>query len=129
MAIWLNMLAIAVAGALGSVSRYLITVAASAVPGGSSMLGTTLANVIGCAAIGALGEYALFDDAFAERTKLAIRVGFLGGLTTFSTFAAESTLMAANDRWGGATLYVAANLLVGWTALLASAALVRGWMT
>lgn len=129
MATWLNLTAIAAAGALGSVSRYLLTVAAAAVPGGSSMLGTTLANVLGCAAIGALGEYSLLDDAIGERTKLAIRVGYLGGLTTFSTFAAESSLMAGSDRWGAAMVYVGANLLFGWTVLLASAALVRGWMT
>jgi CrcB protein len=129
MTTWFNLAAIAVGGALGSVCRYLITVAAAAIPGGSSMLGTTLANVIGCAAIGALGEYSLVDDALSERAKLAIRVGYLGGLTTFSTFAAESTAMAGTDRWGAAMLYVAANLVLGWTVLLGTAALVRGWMT
>ncbi len=129
MATWLNLASIAIGGALGSVSRYLITVAAAAVPGGSSMLGTTLANVIGCAAIGALGEYSLLEDAISERTSLAMRVGYLGGLTTFSTFAVESSALAGSGRVGGAMFYVAANLLVGWTALLASAALVRGWMT
>jgi CrcB protein len=127
MSTWINLVAVALGGAIGSVSRYLITRLADAIPGGSTMLGTTLANVLGCAAIGALGEYSLVDGAISERAKLAIRVGLLGGLTTFSTFAAESTSLAASDRWGGAGLYVASNLFIGWAALLAGAALVKGW--
>ena len=116
-------------GAVGSVSRYLITCLAATIPGGSTMLGTTMANILGCAAIGALGEYSLIDDALSERLKLAIRVGFLGGLTTFSTFAAESASMAGANRWGGAGIYVAANLFIGWAALLVGAAIVKGWTT
>lgn len=128
MATWLNLAAIGMAGAVGSLSRYLITLAAAAVPGGSTLWGTVIANLLGCAAIGALSEYGLADDGISERLNLAIRVGFLGGLTTFSTFAAESTALAVGDRWGAATLYVAANLLIGWAVLLAAASAVRGWM-
>ncbi len=129
MTTWLNVLAVAAGGALGSVSRYLLTVAAAAIPGGSTMLGTTTANVLGCAAIGALAVYAELDQIASERTALALRVGFLGGLTTFSTFAAESTGLADEGRWAGAGFYVAANLFLGWAALVVSAAIVKGWMT
>ncbi len=126
---WVNLIAIALGGALGSVCRYLVALGAAAIPGGSTMLGTTIANVLGCAAIGALGEYALVDETISERAKLAIRVGFLGGLTTFSTFAAESAALAGSSRWWGAGSYVAANLLIGWIALWMGAAIVKGWMT
>ncbi len=127
MSTWLNLAVIAVGGAIGSVSRYLVTRLADAIPGGSSMLGTTIVNILGCAAIGALGEYSLVDGAIPERLKLAIRVGLLGGFTTFSTFAAESASLAGTGRWGGVGLYVAANLFFGWAALVAGAALVKGW--
>ena len=81
MTTWLNLLA--VGGALGSVARYLITLASAAIPGGSPMVGTTIANVIGCAAIGAFSEYVVLTEHLSERTQLAVRVGLLGGLTTF----------------------------------------------
>lgn len=128
MSVWLNMAVIALGGAVGAVCRYLITVAAVAVPGGSTMWGTTIANLLGCAAIGALSEYSLLDESMSDRALLAVRVGFLGSLTTFSTFAAESTALVAEDRLG-AGIYVGANLLLGWTCLLVSAAIVKGWMT
>ncbi len=128
MSTWLNMAAIASGGAIGAVSRYLITRVADAFPGGSTMLGTTIANVLGCAALGALIEYSFLDDTMSERLRLALRVGFLGGLTTFSTFAAESAAMAGSGRWGGAGFFVAANLFIGWAALLVGASLVKGWI-
>ena len=125
MATWLNLIAVAAGGAFGSVARYLIMLGSAAVPGGSSMIGTAMANVIGCAALGALVEYTLADGLASERTRLAIQVGFLGGLTTFSTFAGESATLAANGRWLATSAYLAANLVLGWMVLLASAAAVR----
>jgi CrcB protein len=92
------------------------------------MLGTTIANVLGCAAIGALLAYGAVEGNLSERLALAIRVGFLGGLTTFSTFAAESAGLAGDGRWLGSGLYVAANLFIGWAALIVSSTVVKGWI-
>lgn len=93
------------------------------------MLGTTVANVLGCAAIGALAEYSLVEGMISARTRLTLQVGFLGGLTTFSAFALESAALAGGGRWTGSTLYVAANLLIGWAALVIAATLVKGWVS
>lgn len=60
--------------------------------------------------------------------RLAIQVGFLGGLTTFSTFAAESASLAGGGRMPMASFYVAANLLFGWAALVTAATIVKGMM-
>jgi len=129
MTTWLNLISVAAGGAIGSVARYLITLVSMAIPGGSTMLGTTIANVLGCAAIGAMFEYSIVEGVVSERMQLAIRVGFLGGLTTFSAFAFESAALAGSGRWPLSGLYVAANLLIGWAALVTAAALVKGWMT
>ncbi len=126
MTTWFNLLSVAGGGALGSVARYLITIASAGIPGGSSLLGTTIANLLGCAAIGAFSQYSLAEGVVSERARLAIQVGFLGGLTTFSTLAAESSSLATAGRLPTASLYVAANLLLGWAALLAAAAIVKG---
>jgi len=129
MTTWLNLIVVAAGGAFGSVARYVITLASATIPGGSSMLGTTIANVVGCAAIGAMAQYVLVEGLVSERTRLAIQVGFLGGLTTFSSFAAESTALAQSGRWSTSGFYVVANLFLCWVALIAAAALVKGSMT
>ena len=128
MTTWLNLIAVAAGGAIGSVARYGITLLSTVIPGGSSMLGTTIANVVGCAAIGGLAVYVESGGLISERLALALRVGFLGGLTTFSTFAAESAALAGQERWPGYSVYVGANLLLGWAVLVAASSLMKTWM-
>ena len=128
MSTWFNLAAIAAGGATGAVCRYGLTLAAAALPGGSSALGTTLVNVLGCGLLGGLTALGDFESHVAARWVLAIRVGFLGSLTTFSTFSAESSAFASEGRWGASTTYVLANLLLGWLALMLAATLVKGWV-
>jgi fluoride exporter len=125
---WINLLTVAVGGAFGAVARHLITVASAAIPGGSGAIGTTVANILGCAAVGALGEYCLINESFPHRWVLAIRVGFIGSLTTFSTFASESIDLAGSGRVSGAAVYMLANLVIGFAALGIAAWLVRTGM-
>ncbi|WP_182864706.1 fluoride efflux transporter FluC [Rhodopirellula sp. JC639] len=125
---WLNLAAIALGGAGGSLCRYGVTLLAAALPGGSTMLGTTLANVIGCGLLGALSSLAPADSESIGRLMLALRVGFLGSLTTFSTFAAESSMLAGEGRWGASGAYVLANLGLGYLTLILAGSLVRGWI-
>ena len=129
MTTWLNLTMVAIGGAVGSVARYLIMLGSAALPWGSTMLGTTTSNVLGCAAIGAFSEYVIASEHLAPPTQLAVRVGMLGGLTTFSTFAFESAALAEGGRWGLSGFYVLANLFLGWIALLIATSLVRGWMS
>lgn len=128
MTTWLNLAAIACGGAVGAVCRYGITIAAMAFPGGSSLWGTTVANVVGCGLLGALAEYSLLEGNLSPKFALACRVGFLGSLTTFSTFTAESVTSWGGGRPGVTMVYVAANLLLGVIALLFGAAIVRHYL-
>lgn len=118
---------IALGGAAGSVLRHLLTHCAALIPGGSSALGTTVCNLVGCAAIGAVYQYCSDMETIPESYQLAIRVGLLGGLTTFSTFALESMIFAENGRWGLSAFYVLANLILGWIAIWATMSLMRSW--
>jgi CrcB protein len=129
MTTWINLMMVAAGGAVGSIARYLITAGSAALPWGSTMLGTTLANVLGCAAIGAFSEYVIVVEHVGESTQLAVRVGLLGGLTTFSTFAYESVALAESGRWGFSGAYVLGNLFLGWLALIFATTVVRGSMT
>ncbi|MEO1525203.1 MAG: CrcB family protein [Planctomycetota bacterium] len=128
MSTWFNLAAIAAAGATGAVCRYGLTLGAAALPGGSSALGTTLVNVLGCCLLGGLTSLGDFESQTTARWVLALRVGFLGSLTTFSTFSAESSAFANEGRWAVSTTYVLANLLLGWLALTLAGMTVKGWI-
>jgi len=128
MSSWFNLAAIAAGGALGSLCRYGMTLAAAAVPSGSPLWGTTIVNVLGCALLGALSALGSGETESQERLMLSIRIGFLGSLTTFSTFAAESSTLAQEGRWGASSAYVLANLVIGWFVLLLASGIVKGWV-
>ncbi|MDZ4662485.1 MAG: fluoride efflux transporter CrcB [Pseudomonadota bacterium] len=51
--------------------------------------GTLAANLIGCYALGTIYYFSEIQDVIGPGLKLAIAVGFLGALTTFSTFMIE----------------------------------------
>lgn len=124
-ALLLSTLSIASGAACGALLRWLLglwlTQGDSAVP-----LGTLAANLLGGLGIGvAMGLFAQHPE-WPPAWRLFIVTGFLGGLTTFSTFSAEvmTHLLAGRWAWGSAlvTLHVAASL--GATAL--GLAAVRG---
>lgn len=89
-------------------------------------LGTLAANVLGALLMGcALGLFAQYES-MSPAIRLAVTTGFLGGLTTFSTFSGESTVLLLRGEygWAGAliTLHVGASLLATFTGI----ALMRG---
>lgn len=70
-------------------------------------LGTLAANIIGAFLMGMF--MALIKNSFilSEASRLAIATGFLGGLTTFSTFSAEtvSLLFRHEFLWSAAIIF------------------------
>lgn len=77
--------------------------------------------------LGGISALQVPDSVVTERVILAVRVGFLGSLTTFSTFASESSVLAEDGQWGASTAYTLANLVLGWAALMAASGWVKGW--
>lgn len=89
-------------------------------------LGTLAANVLGGLLIGlALGAFSQFE-ALSPTMRLAITTGFLGGLTTFSTFSAESVTLLLRGEYRWMCLHVALHLAGSLLATLAGLALMRG---
>ena len=121
---------VAVGGAVGSVARYGVTVAAAVWTAGfgSAPVGTVLVNWAGCAALGCvIGSSAGPDPPtwLCGPIGVGVRFGLLGGLTTFSTFVGDA--YGLSSRSGVAVGYVAANLIGGGVALVAAATITRGW--
>ena len=73
-------------------------------------LGTLAANIIGGLLMGfAMGLVAHYESLPVE-VRLLVMTGFLGGLTTFSTFSAETVTLLGRDQFGWATVIVLAHL-------------------
>jgi CrcB protein len=85
-----ELIAIALGGSLGAVSRFLVANGIYAVLGRSFPMGTMFVNVTGSFLIGLLTQLMLQRFAMAVEYRAAILVGFLGAYTTFSTFALET---------------------------------------
>ncbi len=69
-------------------------------------LGTLVSNLVGGYLIGLVLGYIDHFQSLSPELRLLITTGFLGGLTTFSTFSAESTalLMRQEYLWAGAVI-------------------------
>ena len=113
---------IALGGAAGAVSRYLVTLGCQRWAG-TFPLATLIVNVAGCFCLGALMQSAWLPAT----ARLAVGVGLLGGLTTFSTFGHETFRALEKGQWNLALGNVSANLILGIVAVWAGVALVQRW--
>jgi CrcB protein len=99
--------AVGLGAALGAWSRWLLGLALNplfvALP-----LGTLAANVIGGYLIGVAVGLFHFNAQWPLALKLFAITGFLGGLTTFSTFSAEVTTLLQQGRllWAGGAIAI-----------------------
>jgi len=73
-------------------------------------LGTLLANLIGGYIVGVAVEFFLQHALLPAEWRLFVITGFLGSLTTFSTFSAEAVQLLALQRYGWAMLHVGSHL-------------------
>lgn len=110
----LNLLLVGAGGFAGSVLRYLVQLAALALPARGVPLATLAVNVAGSFAIGLLlGSDRPWLD---ERTRLLVVTGVLGGFTTWSAFAWETVSLARGRAPSLALANVALHLLLGLAA-------------
>jgi CrcB protein len=106
---WGGLLAVGGGAALGAWSRWALGLWLNAlVP--QLPLGTLMANLIGGYLVGlALAWFALVEGVPPE-LRLLVVTGFLGGLTTFSSFSAEAVGLLARQQFGWAAAHIALHL-------------------
>ena len=108
----LNILAVFLGGGIGAVSRYLISLNLSKIFEINLPCSTFLVNIIGSFVIGFLYILFIEKNDITPALKLALTVGFCGGLTTFSTFSLELFEMLGNNQIFHAFLYIVLSITV-----------------
>jgi fluoride exporter len=118
---------ICLAGATGTGVRYLIQLWTQKAFGPAFPFGTLIVNVVGSFLLALLMHVALASDRISPGLRLVLATGFLGGLTTYSSFNYETLALFEQRAWGTAGLYLALTLLgcllAGGLGLLAGRAL------
>ncbi|WP_144638388.1 fluoride efflux transporter CrcB [Bordetella genomosp. 13] len=104
----LNFLAIGLGAAAGAWLRWLLGLRFNA---SGWPWGTLAANLVGGYLIGVLVAVIAAHPEWPAWVRLAAITGFLGGLTTFSTFSAETVDMLQRGAYGTALGYAALSLL------------------
>lgn len=111
-------------GALGALARYGVTILSTKTYGSVFPVGTLYVNLIGCFMIGlvfGLGELRGISPQF----RLFFLTGFLGALTTFSTYSLETINNANNGMSNLALVNIAANNIGGLALVKAGLLLAR----
>lgn len=74
-------------------------------------LGTLAANLFGGLLMGVAMGFMSHFEAIPAEARLLITTGFLGGLTTFSTFSAETVTLMLRQQYGWMTVLVAVHVI------------------
>jgi CrcB protein len=118
-------LAVAAGGAIGAVCRHFVNVAALSWFGSAFPWGTLTVNIVGCFLMGVLVETSALLWSPSPELRAFIAVGFLGGLTTFSSFSLDVAVLYERGELMLAAAYVLASVAASIGGLFAALALVR----
>jgi CrcB protein len=112
---------ICLAGAAGTGARYLVALWAAQRFGSAFPVGTLIVNLLGCFAIAAVMHAAL-TLSWSSTVRSAITIGFIGGLTTYSSFNYETSRLleegAVTAAALNATATIAGAFVAGWLGML-----------
>jgi len=102
-------LAVGIGAAVGAWLRWWLGAALNAV-NPNLPYGTLAANLIGGYLVGVAVEYFSQQGGVPLEVRLLVITGFLGGLTTFSSFSAEAVGLLMQSRYGWAIALIATHL-------------------
>jgi CrcB protein len=114
MSSFLNITLVALGGAVGSVSRYLLgTWIQAASQSIDFPYGTLTVNLIGCFVIGLLSQLAEARGVFTPETRALVFFGVLGGFTTFSSFGNDTINLLRDGETFNALANIGTNVVLG----------------
>ena len=120
-----KLVALALAGALGTLARYGLNGFICRFTDISLLKGTLIVNLIGCFLAGFIWMSTESRWPLAGDTRVVVLVGFMGAFTTFSAFVLETGLLMRSADWTYAVVNLFLQNCLGILALLAGMALAR----
>ncbi len=117
--------AIAIGGVLGCWARYAMTNLVQAIYGRGFPYATLSVNVLACFLMGFLFVETLERLTISPVLRIGILTGFIGGFSTFSTFAMETLLLAEQGEAAKSVLYVVLSVFLGMVATFGGAFIAR----
>ncbi|MGW6529269.1 fluoride efflux transporter CrcB [Streptomyces venezuelae] len=126
--------AVAVGGGMGAVARYAVSLWWPTAPGGFPWT-TLVVNVAGCAAIGVLMVLVTEVRPTHPLVRPFLGTGFLGGFTTFSTYAVDIERLVREGHARTGLAYLALTLIAAlaaawgamWATRRAAVSVSTGW--
>ena len=107
-----TLLSVALGGALGALSRYLLTTVTAGYCNTTFPLPTLGVNILGCFLMGIVAETAAAKNLFSGVALSFLTTGFLGGFTTFSAFSLETVLLFEKSHYFLACSYIALSIIL-----------------
>ena len=120
-----QLILVGLGGGIGSILRYLTSLATRPFNSRSFPVATFTANIVGCLLIGVFLAMFGQNTPSQQNLKLLFITGFCGGYTTFSAFAAENMSLIQNQQFGVAVGYTVASMAGGLLAVGLGYVLVR----
>jgi fluoride exporter len=105
-------------GAAGTLARYGLDGWIQYRVGSVFPVGTLTINVLGCLALGVIGQFSLNHITVSPDLRIGLTIGLMGGFTTFSTFGWDTVRMLEEGEWTKASLYVGASVFGGLVAIM-----------
>ena len=108
----INLLAVAIGGAIGAVFRYVLGNQISVIFGTNFPFSILIINVAGSFFMGmAIESFNLFSIS-NEPLQKSLTVGILGAFTTFSTFSLDAVDLILKNRFSDAFIYIFASVIL-----------------
>ena len=121
----MTLLFLAVGGAFGAVSRYLVQGWVQDLAGGRFPWGTFVVNISGSFALGLVFALAMDRAVLAPEVRVPLMVGFIGSYTTFSTLMLESWVLVEEGDLTRMLFNLIGSVAVGMVAVVAGLAVGR----
>ena len=116
----------------GGLTRYYLSGWVYSLLGRAFPYGTFVVNIIGAFFIGLIMEMSLRSTIIPATVRLGLTVGFMGGLTTFSTFSYETLKLLEDGQFliafANIVASVAVCLVFTWLGTITIRTLIQGGM-
>ena len=112
-----KLLCLALAGAIGTLARYWISGGVNRAAGIGFPWGTVAVNLIGCFLFGLIWSLAEERAVLSANARLILLVGFMGALTTFSSFAGDTMGLLRDSQYLTAFANITLQNIAGLTLL------------